>query len=108
MMGAEAIKELLKRVEVDTLSTEQPGVTVLDTDSPKGQYTEYWHTDSTFLAAPPLGAVLRAVKLPSLMRFCNWRMSASSSAKACGDASAPTASAREPSRARRVGSMANP
>ena len=51
---------------IDTLSTDQPGVTVLDTASPKGQYTEYWHSDSTFLPAPPLGAVLRAVTLPSL------------------------------------------
>jgi len=50
---------------IDTAATDQPGVTVLDTASPKGQYTEYWHTDSTFLPAPPLGAVLRAVKLPS-------------------------------------------
>jgi len=50
---------------IDTLSTDQPGVTVLDTDSPKGQYTEYWHSDSTFLAAPPFGAVLRAVQVPS-------------------------------------------
>jgi taurine dioxygenase len=33
--------------------------------SPKGQYTERWHTDSTFLPEPPFGAILRAVQLPS-------------------------------------------
>jgi taurine dioxygenase len=70
---------------IDTLSTEQPGVTVLDTDSPKGQYTEYWHTDSTFLAAPPLGAVLRAVKLPSLGGDTCW-----ASMYAAYDALSPT------------------
>jgi taurine dioxygenase len=49
---------------IDTLSTEQPGVTVLDQVAPKGQYTERWHTDSTFLAEPPMAAVLRAVQVP--------------------------------------------
>ncbi len=50
---------------IDTQTTEQPGVTVLDQQSPKGQYTEYWHTDSTFLPEPPMAAILRAVQLPS-------------------------------------------
>ena len=43
-----------------------PGLTILDQVSPKGQYTERWHADSTFLAEPPLGAILRAVQLPSV------------------------------------------
>jgi taurine dioxygenase len=51
---------------IDTISTEQPGVTVLDQTAPKGQYTERWHADSTFLPAPPMGAVLRAVQVPSI------------------------------------------
>jgi len=51
---------------IDTQSTEQPGVTVLDQTAPKGQYTERWHADSTFLPAPPMGAVLRAVQVPSI------------------------------------------
>jgi taurine dioxygenase len=49
---------------IDTQSTEVPGVTVLDQTDPRGQYTERWHTDSTFLEEPPWGAVLRAVQLP--------------------------------------------
>jgi len=51
---------------IDTRSTEQPGVTVLDQTAPKGQYTDRWHTDSTFLAEPPMGAVLRAVQVPGV------------------------------------------
>jgi len=51
---------------IDTQSTEQPGVTVLDQTAPRGQYTERWHADSTFLPAPPMGAVLRAVQVPSI------------------------------------------
>ncbi len=50
---------------IDTVSTEVPGVTVLDQIAPKGQYTERWHCDSTFLPEPPMGAVLRAVQVPS-------------------------------------------
>jgi taurine dioxygenase len=51
---------------IDTQSTEVPGVTVLDQTDPRGQYTERWHTDSTFLEEPPWGAVLRAVQLPPI------------------------------------------
>jgi alpha-ketoglutarate-dependent taurine dioxygenase len=43
-----------------------PGLTVLDQVAPKGQYTDRWHADSTFLPEPPFGAVLRAVQLPSV------------------------------------------
>jgi taurine dioxygenase len=51
---------------IDTQSTEQPGVTVLDQVAPRGQYTDHWHSDSTNLAEPPLGAILRAVQVPSV------------------------------------------
>ena len=50
---------------IDTKSTEVPGVTVLDQTAPKGEFTDRWHTDHTFVAEPPLGSVLRAVQLPS-------------------------------------------
>ncbi|HEV8296734.1 MAG TPA: TauD/TfdA family dioxygenase [Acidimicrobiales bacterium] len=50
---------------IDTKQTEVPGVTVLDQAAPKGEYTDRWHTDHTFVAEPPLGSVLRAVQLPS-------------------------------------------
>jgi len=60
---AEAISPVMMPV-IDTEATNEPGVTVLDQTAPKGQYTDRWHADSTFLAEPPLGAVLRAVQLP--------------------------------------------
>ena len=50
---------------IDTISTEQPGVTVIDQVAPKGEYTDRWHTDHTFVEETPLGAILRAVELPS-------------------------------------------
>jgi len=51
---------------IDVPATDVPGVTVLDQVNPKGQYTERWHADSTNLAEPPFGAVLRAVTVPSV------------------------------------------
>ena len=50
---------------IDTISTEQPGVTVIDQTAPRGEYTDRWHTDHTFVEETPLGAILRAVQLPS-------------------------------------------
>jgi taurine dioxygenase len=50
---------------IDTKQTEVPGVTVLDQAAPKGEYTDRWHTDHTFVAEPPLGSILRAVQVPS-------------------------------------------
>ena len=49
----------------DTLTAEQPKITVLDTDAPKGRGTDRWHADHTFSDCPPLGAILRAVEVPS-------------------------------------------
>src|SRR5947209_20003722 len=49
---------------IDAPATTVPGVTVLDQIGPKGQGTDRWHADSTFMTRPPLGAVLRAVQVP--------------------------------------------
>jgi taurine dioxygenase len=49
----------------DTLAAKQPKITVLDTDAPKGRGTDRWHADHTFSEFPPLGAILRAVEVPS-------------------------------------------
>ncbi len=43
---------------------DHPEMTVLDQDAPKGQGGDSWHTDNTFMEAPPLGSILRAVRLP--------------------------------------------
>jgi taurine dioxygenase len=50
---------------IDTTSTGLPGVTFIDQTEPGGQYTDRWHTDHTFAEETPLGAVLRAIELPS-------------------------------------------
>jgi taurine dioxygenase len=47
-------------------ATERPGYTVIEQTSPQGSGTDVWHADSTFMVEPPLGAVLRAVTLPSV------------------------------------------
>jgi taurine dioxygenase len=41
-----------------------PQITVLDQTTPKGEGADSWHTDNTYLPAPPLGSILRAVQLP--------------------------------------------
>ena len=48
----------------DNTATETAGLTVIDQSSPKGSGTDVWHADSTFMEAPPLGAILRAVRVP--------------------------------------------
>jgi len=47
-------------------SSETPGFTVIDQSSPKGSGTDVWHADSTFMAEPPLGAILRAEHVPAV------------------------------------------
>lgn len=47
-------------------SSETPGFTVIDQSSPKGSGTDVWHADSTFMAEPPLGAILRAERVPAV------------------------------------------
>lgn len=43
-----------------------PGVLVLDQVAPVDAGTDRWHADSTFLPNFPIGAILRAVELPSV------------------------------------------
>jgi taurine dioxygenase len=45
---------------------EVPGVLVLDQVAPVGQGTDRWHSDSTFMERPPMGAILRAEQLPAV------------------------------------------
>jgi alpha-ketoglutarate-dependent taurine dioxygenase len=46
-----------------TPDSPQHEVSEMVTTAPKGT-TDIWHADSTYMEAPPLGAVLRAVRLP--------------------------------------------
>jgi taurine dioxygenase len=41
-----------------------PEMNVLDQTDPKGDGADTWHNDSTFSAEPPMGSVLRLVKMP--------------------------------------------
>ena len=43
-----------------------PEYIVLDQTTPKGEGADNWHSDNTFMAEPPLGSILKAVKLPSV------------------------------------------
>jgi len=45
---------------------DDPELIVLDQESPKGEGADNWHSDNTFMAEPPLGSILKAVKLPAL------------------------------------------
>lgn len=44
---------------------ETPEILVLDQVNPKGEGTDVWHSDNSFMAEPPMGSILRAVQLPS-------------------------------------------
>ncbi len=47
-------------------SAMRPEVMVLDQVEPRGQGADNWHSDNTFMKAPPLGSILKAVQLPSV------------------------------------------
>lgn len=44
----------------------RPELIVLDQTAPKGDGADRWHSDNTFMAEPPMGSVLKAVRLPSV------------------------------------------
>lgn len=43
-----------------------PELVVLDQVSPKGEGADVWHSDNTFMAEPPMGSILQAVRLPAV------------------------------------------
>jgi taurine dioxygenase len=45
---------------------DHPEISVLDQTTPKGEGADAWHADNTYLPAPPLGSILRAVQLPEV------------------------------------------
>lgn len=45
---------------------DRPTVTVLDQVAPRGEGADEWHSDNTFMANPPMGSILRAVRLPAV------------------------------------------
>jgi taurine dioxygenase len=42
-----------------------PEILVLDQVAPRGEGTDTWHSDNTFMEEPPLGSILKAINLPS-------------------------------------------
>jgi taurine dioxygenase len=44
---------------------DHPELVILDQVRPVGEGTDIWHCDTSYLPEPPMGAVLRAVELPS-------------------------------------------
>jgi taurine dioxygenase len=50
--------------EFKTRAPNHPEVMVLDQVDPKGQGSDSWHADNTYLEAPPMGALLQAHLLP--------------------------------------------
>ena len=42
-----------------------PALLVLDQTDARGEGTDVWHSDNSFMAEPPMGSILRAVQLPS-------------------------------------------
>ena len=44
---------------------EDPEVLVLDQVDPRGEGTDVWHSDNSFMAEPPMGSILKAIQLPA-------------------------------------------
>jgi taurine dioxygenase len=63
---AERFGEVVVPVIDSGIPPEVPGILVLDQVAPVGGGTDRWHSDSTFMERPPLGAILRAVVLPAV------------------------------------------
>ena len=45
---------------------DDPELVVLDQVSPKGEGADNWHSDNTFMPEPPMGSILKAVRLPEV------------------------------------------
>lgn len=63
---AERFGEVVVPVIDSGVAAPVPGLLVLDQVAPVGGGTDRWHSDSTFLERPPLGAILHAVELPAI------------------------------------------
>ncbi len=51
---------------------ELPEIYNIDSADPEFSFSDVWHTDVTFMERPPLGSILRAVRLPSYGGDTSW------------------------------------
>jgi len=54
----------LSKLPFMTAHGETPDVLVLDQTDARGEGTDVWHSDNTFMVEPPMGSILRAIQLP--------------------------------------------
>ena len=53
-------------------TVEHPEIYDIDSADPEFSFSDVWHTDVTFVEKPPLGSILRAVRLPSYGGDTSW------------------------------------
>ena len=53
-------------------TVEHPEIYDIDSADPEFSFSDVWHTDVTFMEKPPLGSILRAVRLPSYGGDTSW------------------------------------
>jgi taurine dioxygenase len=55
----------IKNPPVATRHGGPPEINVIDQDDPRGEGADNWHADNTYTERPPMGSLLRVLKLPS-------------------------------------------
>ena len=53
-------------------TVDHPEIYDIDSTDPEFSFSDVWHTDVTFMERPPLGSILRAVRLPSYGGDTSW------------------------------------
>ncbi|MBV9832029.1 MAG: TauD/TfdA family dioxygenase [Marmoricola sp.] len=53
-------------------TAEHPEIYDIDSADPEFSFSDVWHTDVTFMEKPPLGSILRAVRLPAYGGDTSW------------------------------------
>ncbi len=56
----------IKLPPVATAHGGPPEINVIDQTDPRGEGADAWHADNTYTATPPMGSLLRVVRLPSV------------------------------------------
>jgi alpha-ketoglutarate-dependent taurine dioxygenase len=59
-------------VATSNAASEHPEIYDIDSADPEFSFSDVWHTDVTFMEKPPLGSILRAVRLPSYGGDTSW------------------------------------